>query len=161
MNKPKQPLAGEKAPDFSGITDNAGEISLNDFKGKNIVLYFYPKDMTPGCTTEAIEFTAKMAEFEKANTVIIGVSKDSEARHKKFREKQNLGIMLLADEEGKTLDAYGAWGQKMLYGKTFLGIIRSTFLIDTTGTIHHVWPKVRVKGHVDEVLKTAQDLCAS
>jgi peroxiredoxin Q/BCP len=159
MSKPIQPTSGEKAPDFSGATDNSGEISLSDFKGKNIVLYFYPKDMTPGCTTEAIEFTAKMADFDKANTVIIGVSKDSAERHKKFREKQSLKIMLLADIEGKALDAYGAWGQKLLYGKTFLGIIRSTFLIDVEGNISRVWPKVRVKGHVDEVLEAAQLLC--
>lgn len=158
MNKPTQPIAGEKAPNFSGLTDNAGEISLEDFQGKNIVLYFYPRDMTPGCTTEAIEFTAKMSDFEKANTVIIGVSKDGAERHKKFREKQNLGIMLLADIEGKTLDAYGAWGQKKLYGKTFLGIIRSTFLIDANGIINRVWPKVRVKGHVDEVLEAVKNL---
>lgn len=159
MSKPRQPIEGEKAPDFKAMTDSAGEVCRDDFKGKNIVLYFYPKDMTPGCTTEAIEFTAKKKKFEAANTVIIGVSKDSEARHKKFREKQNLDIMLIADEDGEVLEAYGAWGQKKLYGRTFLGIIRSTFLIDSDGNINRVWPKVRVKGHVDEVLEAAQALC--
>ena len=158
MSKPIQPSEGDKAPNFKGLTDTEGEISLNQFKGKNIVLYFYPKDMTPGCTTEGIDFTALKSEFTKANTVVIGVSKDSEARHIKFREKHKLDILLLADENGETLEAYGAWGQKKLYGRTFLGIIRCTFLIDAKGIIKRVWPKVRVKGHAQDVLDAVKAL---
>lgn len=158
MSKPTQPEVGNKAPDFKGLSDTIGEISLEQFKGKNIVLYFYPKDMTPGCTTEGIDFTALLPQFENANTVVIGVSKDSEARHQKFRDKHDLKILLLADEEGNTLEAYGAWGQKKLYGRTFLGIIRCTFLIDSNGVVRRVWPKVKVKGHAQEVLDAVKEL---
>ena len=160
MDKPVAPKEGNMAPEFHGNCDKAGEISLSKFKGKNIVLYFYPKDLTPGCTVEANDFTALSDDFDKNDTVIIGVSKDTVEKHAKFRAKHDLNVMLLADTEGDTLTAYGAWGQKMMYGKTFLGIIRSTFLIDKEGIIRKVWPKVRVKGHAEEVLTAVKALSA-
>lgn len=143
---------GDKAPDFTLPGDGDSDISLADYAGQNVVLYFYPKDMTPGCTTESIDFTTLMPQFTKANTVIIGISKDTVARHDKFRDKHNLTVRLASDEDGKVLDAYGVWSEKKLYGRTFLGIVRSTFLIDGEGAVRSVWRKVRVKGHADVVL---------
>lgn len=148
----------QAAPTFSGPTDTEGTISLNDFAGRNLVVFFYPKDMTPGCTNEAIDFSRLKPDFDAANTIILGVSKDSIARHEKFRAKHDLKCLLLSDEDGKMLETYGAWGEKKLYGKTYMGIIRSTILIDKTGKVRKVWPKVRVKGHADEVLSVVQEI---
>jgi len=148
----------QAAPDFSGSTDSAGDLALKDFAGKNLVIFFYPKDMTPGCTNEAIDFTRLKPDFDAVNTVILGVSKDSIARHEKFRAKHDLNCLLLSDEDGRMLEAYGAWGEKKLYGKTYMGIIRSTVLIDGTGKVRKVWPKVRVKGHADDVLTATKEI---
>jgi peroxiredoxin Q/BCP len=149
---------GDKAPNFS-LPANAGKtISLADYTGKNIVLYFYPKDSTPGCTTEAKDFTNLKAEFDNANTVVLGMSKDTVKRHDNFIAKQDLGIDLVSDEEGKTLEEYGVWVEKSMYGKKFMGIERATFLIDTNGEIREIWRKVKVKGHAEAVLEAAKAL---
>ena len=150
--------AGEKAPALSGITDGDGKIALKDLKGKKVVLYFYPKDMTPGCTTEAQGFRDAIKGFEKANTVVIGVSKDSVKRHDNFKAKHDLPFALISDEDGKICEAYGVWQKKKNYGRKYMGIVRSTFLIDGKGKIAEVWSNVRVKGHVDKVLEAAQAL---
>ena len=150
-------LENNPAPDFSGPTDTQGDVNLKDFAGKNLVIFFYPKDMTPGCTNEAKDFTRLKPEFDATNTVVIGVSKDSLARHEKFRAKHDLSCLLLSDEDGTMLEAYGAWGEKKLYGKTYMGIIRSTVLIDAKGLVRKVWHKVRVKGHADEVLNATKE----
>ena len=133
-------------------------VSLNDFKGRKLVLYFYPKDSTPGCTTEARGFSARLKEFEAANTVILGASKDSLKRHLNFIAKQELTISLVSDEEGILCEAYGVWISKKLYGREYMGIERATFLIDEDGVIRNIWRKVKVKGHVDAVLEAAQTL---
>lgn len=149
---------GDKAPNFSATTDGDGTISLKDLKGKKVVLYFYPKDMTPGCTTEACGFRDAHPDFSKINAEIIGVSKDSAKRHDKFKEKYELPFTLAADEDGKMCEAYGVWQEKKNYGKTYMGIVRSTFLIDEKGKIAAVWRNLRVKGHVEKVLEEAQKL---
>jgi peroxiredoxin Q/BCP len=154
----KELKEGLKAPAFSLPTDGGGQIRLADLKGKNVVLYFYPKDMTPGCTTEAIDFSGHGAAFKKANTVVIGVSKDSVERHDKFKAKHDLTVTLASDESGAMLEKYGVWQEKKLYGKVFMGIVRSTILINAEGKIAKIWPKVRVKGHADEVLEAAKAL---
>lgn len=149
---------GHKAPGFS-LPDQTGETrSLDDFKGKKIVLYFYPKDSTPGCTTEARDFTALKAEFEAENAVILGASKDSIKRHQNFIGKQDLSISLLSDEEGALCEAYTVWVQKKLYGREYMGIERATFLIDEAGVIRNIWRKVKVKGHAAEVLAAVKTL---
>jgi peroxiredoxin Q/BCP len=150
--------AGDKAPAFSGPTDGGGKISLKDLKGKKVVLYFYPKDMTPGCTTEAEGFRDALAKFRKAGVEIVGVSKDSVKRHDNFKAKYDLPFALLSDEDGTVCEDYGVWQKKMNYGREYMGIVRSTFLIDEKGKIAQIWDKVRVKGHVDEVLEAAQAL---
>lgn len=146
---------GSKAIDFKlpGIDENGEEktFSLNDFKGKRLVLYFYPKDQTPGCTQEACDFRDNMARLKKG-ALVVGVSPDSIASHKKFREKQAIPYPLLSDEDKKTALAYGAYGEKTMYGKKTMGIIRSTFLIDEKGVVKKAWRNVKVAGHVDEVL---------
>ena len=149
---------GDKAPEFSASTDGGGTVSLKDLKDKKIVLYFYPKDMTPGCTAESCGFRDALPDFSKINAEIIGVSKDSVKRHDKFKEKYELPFMLAADEDGKMCEAYGVWQEKKNYGKTYMGIVRSTFLIDEKGKIAAVWRNLRVKGHVDKVLEEAQKL---
>ena len=149
---------GDKAPEFSASTDGGGTISLKDLKDKKIVLYFYPKDMTPGCTAESCGFRDALPYFSKINAEIIGVSKDSVKRHDKFKEKYELPFMLAADEDGKMCEAYGVWQEKKNYGKTYMGIVRSTFLIDEKGKIAAVWRNLRVKGHVENVLEEAQKL---
>lgn len=154
----KELREGLKAPAFTLPTDGGGKIKLSELKGKNVVVYFYPKDMTPGCTTEAIDFTGLQSEFDAANTVVIGVSKDSVERHDKFKAKHDLSIVLASDEDGAMLEKYGVWQEKKLYGKVFMGIVRSTFLIDADGRIVKIWPKVKVKGHADAVLAEAQAL---
>jgi peroxiredoxin Q/BCP len=150
--------AGEKAPDFSLPRNGGGTVSLSDFAGKPVVLYFYPKDDTSGCTTEAIDFTGLASEFEKIGATVIGVSPDSVKSHDKFAAKHNLSVVLAADEEHKALEAYGVWKEKSMYGKTYMGVERSTFLIDKSGTIAEVWRKVKVPGHAEVVLKAAQAL---
>lgn len=149
---------GDKAPDFDLPADSNKQIKTGDFKGKNIVLYFYPKDDTPGCTTEANDFKNKIAEFEKLNTVILGVSKDSPTKHDKFKAKYDLPFNLISDEEGKMLEDYNVWKEKSMYGKTFMGINRTTYLIDSEGKIAQIWNKVKVKGHVEEVLEAAKNI---
>lgn len=146
---------GDKAPDFTMPTDGEGEVSLASLKGKKVVLYFYPKDNTPGCTTEAIEFSAKIREFDKIGAVVIGVSRDTVKKHANFREKHDLSVILGADEDGSVCEAYGVWVEKMNYGRKYMGIERSTFLIDGTGVIRTLWRKVKVKGHADAVLEAA------
>ncbi len=152
------PAVGERAPAFSLPADDGSSVSLGSFPGKKIVLYFYPKDDTPGCTIEAIAFSARKAAFAAAGAVVLGVSRDSVASHCKFRDKHGLSIRLLSDESTKMLEAYGVWGEKKLYGRTYMGIDRTTFLIDAKGVIRHVWPKVKVDGHADEVLAAVKGL---
>lgn len=149
---------GDKAPKFSLPGDGARNLALGDYAGRNLVIYFYPKDMTPGCTTEAIDFTALAKDFAAANTAVVGVSKDSPARHDKFKAKHDLTVDLVSDEDGTMLDDYGVWKQKKLYGRTFMGIERTTFLIDAKGVVRQVWRKVKVKGHAAAVLEAAQNL---
>ncbi|MBT5967980.1 MAG: thioredoxin-dependent thiol peroxidase [Nitrospina sp.] len=144
---------GKKAPDFSGKNQDGKPVKLSSFKTKkNIVLYFYPKDMTPGCTTEACDFKDQFKKFK--NTIIIGISTDSSERHRKFIDKYNLPFELIADENKKICEKYGVWQEKKLYGKTYMGIVRSTFIIDKIGIVQKIFTKVKVKGHVDEVLES-------
>ncbi len=149
---------GDSVPSFKLPSSSGKDVSLSDFKGKKIVLYFYPKDDTPGCTTEACDFRDNLKNYEDVNAVIIGVSKDALNSHDKFIKKYNLPFELLADEEGKLLDAFGVWKEKSMYGKTFLGVERSTFLIDESGKIVKAWRKVSVPNHVATVLEEAKSL---
>ncbi len=149
---------GNKAPAFALESSEGGKLALKDLKGKNVVVYFYPKDNTPGCTTEALAFRDHKAELDALNAVVVGVSKDSIASHCKFRDKHELTFPLLSDPEGKMLEKYGAWGEKKLYGRVFMGIIRSTVVIDAEGRVRAHFPKVRVKGHVEAVLKALAEL---
>lgn len=146
----------DAAPDFTLPADGGGDITLSGYRGQNVVVYFYPKDMTPGCTIEAIDFTTLAGQFATTNTIVIGLSKDKPARHDKFIAKHDLKVRLASDEDGTALDAFGAWKQKKLYGRTFMGIERSTFLIDSAGIVRQIWRKVRVKGHAEEVLAAAK-----
>jgi peroxiredoxin Q/BCP len=143
---------GQKAPAFSLESDAGEKVSLADFAGKNVVLYFYPRDSTPGCTREAEAFRDSAAALKKKNAVVLGVSKDSIASHCKFRDKYSLNFALLSDPDGKVLEKYGAWGEKVMYGKKMMGIIRSTVVIGPDGKIRKLFPKVKVDGHADEVL---------
>ncbi|MEC0249371.1 thioredoxin-dependent thiol peroxidase [Paenibacillus chitinolyticus] len=143
---------GRQAPDFELPANNGQQVKLSDFKGKKVVLYFYPKDMTPGCTTQACDFRDKHTEFESLNAVILGVSTDSLKRHEKFIDKYSLPFLLLADEDHAVAEIYGVWKEKSMYGKTFMGIERSTFLIDEEGVLIKEWRKVKVKGHIEEAL---------
>jgi len=147
---------GDLAPKFKLPTDGNGQIDLSELKGKSVILYFYPKDATPGCTTEAIDFSQAKSQFDAANAVIIGVSKDSVQKHDKFKAKNELQIILASDEDGAVIESYGSWILKKLYGREYMGIDRSTFLIDKNGILTQIWRKVRVKGHVDAVLEAAQ-----
>jgi peroxiredoxin Q/BCP len=148
---------GDKAPDFDLPTD-AGRVSLADLKGKTVVLYFYPKDDTTGCTAEAQAFTAAADDFAKAGAVVVGVSKDSVKRHANFRAKYDLKVVLGSDEAGEMLERYGVWVEKSMYGRKYMGIERATFLIDKAGVVRQVWRKVKVTGHAAEVLKSVQAL---
>lgn len=142
---------GIKAPDFTAIDQNGAKIKLSSFKDKkNVVLYFYPKDMTPGCTTQACNFRDQHKKFK--DTVILGVSIDSSEKHQKFIAKYDLPFTLIADIDKKVVQKYGVWQEKKLYGKTFMGIVRTTIIIDKTGTIQKIFPKVKVKNHIEEVL---------
>jgi len=149
---------GDKAPNFNLPTDGGGNISLKDLKGETVILYFYPKDDTPGCTKEACGFRDALPDFSKAKAKVIGVSKDPVKKHDKFKDKYDLTFPLASDEDGAVCEAYGAWVEKSMYGRKYMGIDRSTFLIDGKGVIRGIWRKVKVPGHVDEVLKAAQDL---
>ncbi len=149
---------GDKAPQFTLPRDGGSTVSTDDYAGKNMVVYFYPKDSTPGCTTEAKDFTALINDFDAANTVVIGISKDSVKRHDNFVQKQNLKVILGADEDGMVCEAYNVWQLKKFMGREYMGIVRATFLIDGQGIIQHIWPKVKVKGHAAEVLEKAQAL---
>ena len=149
---------GDFAPDFAAIDRQSKSISLQDFKSQWLVLYFYPKDNTPGCTTQAIEFTEKLPQFQALNTQIVGISPDSIASHGKFITKHNLEIILLSDPEHQIAETYGVWQLKKFMGKEYLGIVRSTFLLDPSGKITQIWSNVRVKNHVDAVLDTVKQL---
>jgi thioredoxin-dependent peroxiredoxin len=150
--------AGDKAPAFTLAGDGGATVSLKNFIGRNLVLYFYPKADTPGCTKEAIAFSRLRAAFAKTGTDILGVSADPVPKQGKFKAKHKLTIALASDETKKMLAAYGAWGEKSLYGHKFLGVIRKTFLIDGKGRIARIWPKVSVEGHAEDVLAAAKDL---
>jgi thioredoxin-dependent peroxiredoxin len=149
--------AGKTAPLFSLASDE-GEISLSDLKGQNVVLYFYPKDDTPGCTIEAQDFARKSKDFEKLDCVILGLSKDTIASHCKFIEKHKLNFNLLSDPDGETCDRYGVIKEKSMFGKKYFGIDRTTILIDKLGKIAHIWKSVKVNGHVDEVLAILKEI---
>ncbi len=149
---------GSIAPDFCLPSDDGREYCLRDFRGKWVVLYFYPKDNTSGCTREAVDFTSRLNDFMSLGAVVIGVSPDPIESHRKFRMKHSLKVILLSDVEHKVLQLYGAWGKKKRYGREYYGVIRSTFLIDPQGVVRRVWRNVRVAGHVEEVLQTLQSL---
>ena len=149
---------GNNAPEFCLLNEKNEEMCLKDFKGKWVVLYYYPKAMTPGCTTEACNFSDRFDSFEATNTVILGVSADSPARQLKFSNKHELRFPLLSDIDHNILKAYGVWKPKKLYGKEFLGIVRSTFIIDPEGNIAKIWPKVKVTGHADDVKESLIEL---
>ncbi len=144
---------GKKAPAFSLKDENGKNVSLNDFKGKKVVLYFYPKDMTSGCTKEACDFRDALPNFRKIKAVVLGVSIDSTASHKKFADKYDLPFTLLSDEKKEVVEKYGVWKEKSMYGKKYMGIERTTFIIDEEGKIQNIFPKVKVDGHVNEVMK--------
>jgi peroxiredoxin Q/BCP len=150
-------VAGTKAPAFTLPRDGGGKVSLKDFKGRNLVLYFYPKADTPGCTKEAMAFSRLRADFAKSDTVILGVSADPVEAQDKFKSKHKLAIALGSDEAKNMLTAYGAWGKKSMYGRTYMGVIRRTFLIDNGGRIVRIWP-MRVPGHAEEVLLAVRSL---
>jgi peroxiredoxin Q/BCP len=143
---------GEHAPEFTLQADDGREVSLSDHRGKKVILYFYPKDGTPGCTTEAKEFRDTVKEFEKENAVILGVSKDSVRSHLRFKQRHSLPFTLLSDPEGKVLGLYGVWKKKSLYGRTFMGTDRTTFLINEDGFVEKVYRKVKAKGHAEMCL---------
>lgn len=152
---------GNAAPDFCLPDADEKDVCLSQFKGKWVVLYFYPKDNTPGCTTEAIDFTTLKEKFDKMNAVIVGISADSPRSHCNFRDKHQLTIILLSDPEKKVIQQYGVWQLKKQYGREYYGIVRSTFLIDPDGKIAEKWEKVRVKGHAEKVLETLKEFQSS
>lgn len=148
---------GKKAPEFTLPDSDGNLISLNDFKGKNVVLYFYPKDLTPGCTVESCDFRDAHPDFKKINAVVLGLSVDSQKKHRKFRDKYNLPFTLLSDEDKKVVNQYGVWKEKSMFGKKYMGIERTTVIIDHEGIIKKIFPKVSVPGHVEEVLKVLKE----
>jgi len=152
---------GDKAPPFRLPDENGNVVSLDELKGKWVVLYFYPRDNTPGCTTEAIDFSSSIEDFNAMNARVMGVSRDSMLSHQKFIDKKELKVTLLTDAEHEMMEDYGVWQLKKLYGKESMGIVRSTFIIDPEGKIAHLWPKVKVKGHVDEVKACLKEMAAS
>jgi len=149
---------GDKAPGFTLPADGGGKVSLKDLKGQKVVLYFYPKDDTSGCTAEACAFRDFLPDFSKVKAAVIGISRDSVASHDKFKKKYGLTFPLVSDEDGKVCEAYGTWVEKSMYGRKYMGVERSTFLIDEKGVIRGIWRKVKVPGHADEVLKGAAAL---
>ena len=151
------PDLGQSAPDFTLPTNGGGTFTLSE-QSKAVVLYFYPKDDTPGCTKEAIAFTEHLAEFEAAGTIVVGASKDTAAKHDKFIAKHDLAVTLVSDAEGTMCEDYGVWVEKNMYGKTYMGIERATFLIDATGVVRQIWRKVKVPGHVEAVLDAVKAL---
>ncbi len=151
-------VEGDKAPAFTLPADGGGKVALRDFSGRKLVLYFYPKDDTIGCTKEAIDFSTGIKAFERAGAAVVGVSKDSAAKHDKFKEKHGLKIALGSDEAGKMIEAYGVWVEKSMYGRKYMGIERATFLIDAKGVIRRIWRKVKIPGHAAEVLGAAKAL---
>ncbi|MDV6228867.1 peroxiredoxin [Nitratireductor aquimarinus] len=153
-----EPVKGSEAPDFVLPADGGSEVRLSDFRGKTVVLFFYPKDNTSGCTVEAIDFTALKPEFDVVDTVVLGMSPDSPKSHDKFKTKHGLTIGLVSDQEKETLQAYGVWVEKSMYGRKYMGVERSTFLIDPEGRVAEVWRKVKVPGHAQAVLEAAKKL---
>jgi peroxiredoxin Q/BCP len=143
---------GDKAPDFKMPADGNKMIGLSDYKGKNLILYFYPKDDTSGCTAQACAFTENLSQFNKLDVSVIGVSKDSVAKHNKFKEKYNLTFPLISDENSTMCEDYGVWLEKSMYGKKYMGIERTTFLIDGNGHIKHIWNKVKVPNHIEDII---------
>ena len=151
---------GDKAPEFLVKISEDKEYSLEELKGKYVVLYFYPKDNTPGCTLEAMDFNELLQDFQVLNTMVLGVSRDNLKSHSKFKDKYNLKFNLGSDVEGETCSKYGVWVEKSMFGKKYMGVNRATFLINTQGKIAHIWPKVSVEGHAREVLNKIRDLSA-
>ncbi len=149
---------GDLAPDFDLPRDGGGSLRLSQLRGKPVVLYFYPADDTPGCTAEAIDFSRLKPDFEKAGATVIGLSHDSTRKHDKFKAKHGLGVDLVADEEREAIEAYGLWVEKKLYGRTYMGVERATFLIGADGRIVRIWRKVKVKGHAEAVLEAVRAL---
>lgn len=152
------PAIGQPAPSFTLPRDGGTNVTLADYAGQIVVLYFYPKDDTPGCTTEAIDFSAEAEAFAKAGAVVLGVSRDTVKKHEKFRDKYGLKVALLTDEDGAVCEAYGVWVEKSMYGRSYMGIERTTFLIGRDGKIARVWDKVKVKDHAAEVLAAVSGL---
>ena len=146
---------GDTAPDFTLATDGGGEIVLSDLRGNKVILYFYPKDLTPGCTKESCDFRDALPDFKRIDAAIIGISRDSVDRHDRFKAKYELNFPLAADEEGAVCKAYGVWVEKSMCGRKYMGIERSTFLIDGEGVVRQLWRKVKVKGHAQDVLQQA------
>lgn len=151
-------VIGQAAPQFELPRDGGGILTLSDFAGKPVVLYFYPKDDTPACTQEAIDFSRLKPEFEKAGAVVVGMSPDSTKKHDKFKAKHQIGIDLVADEQLNTLSAYGVWTEKSMYGRKYMGVERTTFLISKDGKIARIWSRVKVAGHAEEVLAAVRAL---
>ena len=149
---------GDNAPEFTIATDGGGSFSLSEMKGHNVIIYFYPKDDTPGCTKEACGFRDMLPDFSDSSAKIIGISKDTVVKHDKFKSKYELPFLLGADLEGNVCEAYGTWVEKSMYGRQYMGIERATFLVDKQGALQGVWRKVKVKGHVEEVLSAVQNL---
>ena len=149
---------GDKAPDFTIATDGGGTFSLLEMRGHNVIIYFYPKDDTPGCTKEACEFRDSLPDFSNSSSKIIGISKDTVVKHDKFKSKYELSFTLGADLEGDVCEVYGTWVEKSMYGRQYMGIERATFLVDKEGVLQGIWRKVKVKGHVEEVLGAVQNL---
>lgn len=149
---------GKAAPNFALPDQDGNRVQLKDFKGQSVVLYFYPKDLTPGCTQEACDFNDHLSKFRKQGAAILGISRDSVKSHKKFAEKHGLAFPLLADEEGQVTEAYGVWQEKSMYGRKYMGIVRTTILIDAKGKVAQIWENVKVKGHANELLKAVTEL---
>jgi peroxiredoxin Q/BCP len=152
------PAVGDRAPDFTMPTDGGGKVKLSELKGKTVVLYFYPKDNTTGCTLEGQAFRDLHPQFRKAGTLVLGVSPDSVASHEKFKDKMKFPFDLLSDEDKKVCELFGVWKEKSMYGRKYMGVERSTFLIDASGVLRQEWRKVKVPGHADEVLAAAKAL---
>ena len=148
---------GDRAPEFTAATSGGGKVSLSDFQGQNVILYFYPRDDTPGCTKEACAFRDGIDEIADRGAIVLGVSVDSVESHKKFKNKYELNFPLLSDTDKKVVEAYGVWKEKSMYGKTYMGIERTTVIIDKQGKISHIFPKVKVEEHYDEVLDALED----
>lgn len=156
----KELAIGDLVPNFSLPSDQNGDINLEALRGKNVVIYFYPKDDTPGCTIEAKDFSCSIEEFKKLNTIVLGISKDDLKRHEKFRNKYNLEHVLLSDVSGEICELFSCWVEKSMYGKKYMGIARKTFLIDKNGVLQKIWPAVKIEGHVDEVLSSIREMKA-